>query len=165
MEPADFMGLVKGVEAPLVLVAHPSVPATNLEQLAEWKAENPPMRPSPQAPLGVGRALLRRDVEQTQPGDHTDGQAETVSLIVRLRTYKRLSDAHTFFSPLCSDAAHDGCVNVDVVLTFTLLSVADHCLRSRNYVKVILAGKAPAPQWPGIEAAVRHYSVGLGIWD
>ncbi|WGT62445.1 phosphoketolase family protein [Variovorax paradoxus] len=47
----------------------------------------------------------------------------------------------------------------------TLLSVADHCLRSRNYVNVIVAGKAPAPQWLDIEAAVRHCSVGLGIWD
>lgn len=47
----------------------------------------------------------------------------------------------------------------------TLLSVADHCLRSRNYVNVIVAGKAPAPQWLGIEAAVRHCSVGLGMWD
>lgn len=35
-KPADFRALVKGVEAPLVLLAHPSVPATNLEQLAEW---------------------------------------------------------------------------------------------------------------------------------
>ncbi|AMM26378.1 phosphoketolase family protein [Variovorax sp. PAMC 28711] len=47
----------------------------------------------------------------------------------------------------------------------TLLSVADHCLRSRNYVNVIVAGKAPAPQWLDIDAAVRHCSVGLGIWD
>jgi xylulose-5-phosphate/fructose-6-phosphate phosphoketolase len=47
----------------------------------------------------------------------------------------------------------------------TLLSVADHCLRSRNYVNVIVAGKAPAPQWLDMEAAVRHCSVGLGIWE
>ncbi|MDP9877369.1 xylulose-5-phosphate/fructose-6-phosphate phosphoketolase [Variovorax boronicumulans] len=47
----------------------------------------------------------------------------------------------------------------------TLLSVVDHCLRSRDYVNVIVAGKAPAPQWLDIEAAVRHCSVGLGIWD
>ncbi|MDR6890793.1 MULTISPECIES: phosphoketolase family protein [Variovorax] len=47
----------------------------------------------------------------------------------------------------------------------TLLSVADHCLRSRNYVNVIVAGKAPAPQWLDIEAAVRHCSVGVGIWN
>ncbi|MET0540708.1 MAG: phosphoketolase family protein [Variovorax sp.] len=47
----------------------------------------------------------------------------------------------------------------------TLLSVVDHCLRSRNYVNVIVAGKAPAPQWLDMEAAVRHCSVGLGVWD
>ncbi|MGJ7496290.1 phosphoketolase family protein [Variovorax sp. RT4R15] len=47
----------------------------------------------------------------------------------------------------------------------TLLSVTDHCLRSRDYVNVIVAGKAPAPQWLDIEAAIRHCSVGLGIWD
>ncbi|MET3440385.1 xylulose-5-phosphate/fructose-6-phosphate phosphoketolase [Variovorax paradoxus] len=46
----------------------------------------------------------------------------------------------------------------------TLLSVVDHCLRSRNYVNVIVAGKQPGPQWLDIEAAVRHCSVGLGIW-
>ncbi|HEY6467876.1 MAG TPA: phosphoketolase family protein [Candidatus Acidoferrales bacterium] len=47
----------------------------------------------------------------------------------------------------------------------TLLSVADHCLRSRNYVNVIVAGKQPAPQWLDMESAVRHCTTGLGIWD
>ncbi|MDP9966969.1 xylulose-5-phosphate/fructose-6-phosphate phosphoketolase [Variovorax paradoxus] len=46
----------------------------------------------------------------------------------------------------------------------TLLSVVDHCLRSRNYVNVIIAGKQPGPQWLDIESAVRHCTVGLGIW-
>jgi xylulose-5-phosphate/fructose-6-phosphate phosphoketolase len=46
----------------------------------------------------------------------------------------------------------------------TLLSVVDHCLRSRNYVNVIVAGKQPGPQWLDIESAVRHCTVGLGIW-
>ena len=47
----------------------------------------------------------------------------------------------------------------------TLLSVADHCLRSRNYVNLIVAGKQPAPQWLDMEAAVRHCTAGLGVWD
>jgi xylulose-5-phosphate/fructose-6-phosphate phosphoketolase len=47
----------------------------------------------------------------------------------------------------------------------TLLSVADHCLRSRNYVNLIIAGKTPAPQWLDIDAAVRHCTAGAGIWD
>jgi xylulose-5-phosphate/fructose-6-phosphate phosphoketolase len=47
----------------------------------------------------------------------------------------------------------------------TLLSVADHCLRSRNYINVIVAGKQPAPQWLDIDAAIRHCTVGLGIWE
>ena len=47
----------------------------------------------------------------------------------------------------------------------TLLSVADHCLRSRNYVNVIVAGKQPAPQWLDMESAIRHCTTGLGIWD
>jgi xylulose-5-phosphate/fructose-6-phosphate phosphoketolase len=47
----------------------------------------------------------------------------------------------------------------------TLLSVADHCLRSRNYVNVIVAGKHPELQWLDMEAAVRHCTLGLGIWD
>ena len=46
----------------------------------------------------------------------------------------------------------------------TLLSVADHCLRSRNYVNVIVAGKQPAPQWLDMTAAIRHCSSGIGIW-
>jgi xylulose-5-phosphate/fructose-6-phosphate phosphoketolase len=46
----------------------------------------------------------------------------------------------------------------------TLLSVADHCLRSRNYVNVIVAGKQPAPQWLDVEAARIHCATGLGIW-
>ncbi len=47
----------------------------------------------------------------------------------------------------------------------TLLSVADHCLRSRNYVNVIVAGKQPGPQWLGMDAAVRHCAAGAGLWD
>ena len=47
----------------------------------------------------------------------------------------------------------------------TLLSVADHCLRSRNYVNVIVAGKQPAPQWLDIDSAVKHCSAGIGIWE
>jgi len=46
----------------------------------------------------------------------------------------------------------------------TLLSVTDHCLRSRNYVNVIVAGKQPSPQWLDMAAAVRHCTVGAGIW-
>jgi len=46
-----------------------------------------------------------------------------------------------------------------------LLSVADHCLRSRNYVNVIVAGKQPAPQWLDMTAAIRHCTIGIGIWD
>jgi len=46
-----------------------------------------------------------------------------------------------------------------------LLSVTDHCLRSRNYVNVIVAGKQPAPQWLTIEEAIRHCEGGLGIWE
>ena len=47
----------------------------------------------------------------------------------------------------------------------TLLSVGDHCLRSRNYVNVIVAGKQPAPQWLTMAEAVRHCAAGLGVWD
>ena len=47
----------------------------------------------------------------------------------------------------------------------TLLSVADHCLRSRNYVNLIIAGKQPAPTWLDMDAAVRHCAAGLGVWS
>jgi len=49
--------------------------------------------------------------------------------------------------------------------TNTLLSVADHCLRSRHYVNVIVAGKQPALQWLNMEAAIQHCTAGVGIWD
>ena len=45
-----------------------------------------------------------------------------------------------------------------------LLSVADHCLRSRNYVNVVVAGKHPSPQWLDMEQAARHCSQGIGEW-
>src|SRR6202040_2023159 len=47
----------------------------------------------------------------------------------------------------------------------TLLSVADHCLRSRHYINVIVAGKQPSPQWLDIQSAVEHCTNGIGIWD
>ncbi len=47
----------------------------------------------------------------------------------------------------------------------TLLSVTDHCLKSRNYVNVIVAGKQPAPQWLDMDAAFKHCTAGLGIWE
>ena len=47
----------------------------------------------------------------------------------------------------------------------TLLSVADHCLRSRNYVNVIVAGKQPALQWLNMESAIEHCTNGIGIWE
>ena len=46
----------------------------------------------------------------------------------------------------------------------TLLSVTDHCLRSRNYVNVVIAGKQPAPQWLDMDAAIKHCTAGIGIW-
>ncbi len=46
-----------------------------------------------------------------------------------------------------------------------LLSVMDHCLRSRHYVNVVVAGKHPAPQWLDMDAAVKHCAEGIGIWQ
>ena len=47
----------------------------------------------------------------------------------------------------------------------TLLSVTDHCLRSRNHVNVIVAGKQPAPQWLNMDEAITHCTAGIGIWE
>jgi xylulose-5-phosphate/fructose-6-phosphate phosphoketolase len=47
----------------------------------------------------------------------------------------------------------------------TLLSVMDHCLRSRQYVNVVVAGKNQSPNWLDVDTAVRHCERGLGIWD
>ncbi len=49
--------------------------------------------------------------------------------------------------------------------TNTLLSITDHCLRSRHYVNVIIAGKQPALQWLDMDAAIRHFAAGVSIWD
>jgi xylulose-5-phosphate/fructose-6-phosphate phosphoketolase len=46
-----------------------------------------------------------------------------------------------------------------------LLSVTNHCLRSRNYVNVIVAGKQPAPQWLSMDEAIKHCTAGIGIWE
>ena len=46
-----------------------------------------------------------------------------------------------------------------------LLSVADHCLRSRHYVNVIVAGKQPALQFLDMESAIEHCTTGIGIWE
>jgi xylulose-5-phosphate/fructose-6-phosphate phosphoketolase len=47
----------------------------------------------------------------------------------------------------------------------TLLHVTDHCLRSWDRINVIVAGKAPAPQWLDMDAAIKHCSQGIGIWE
>ncbi len=47
----------------------------------------------------------------------------------------------------------------------TLLSVTDHCLRSRHYVNVIVAGKQPAHQWLDMEQAIAHCTAGVGVWS
>ena len=46
-----------------------------------------------------------------------------------------------------------------------LLSVWDHCLRSRHYVNVVIAGKYQAPQWLTMDAAVKHCTEGIGVWQ
>ncbi|MEJ2183093.1 MAG: phosphoketolase family protein [Nitrospirota bacterium] len=47
----------------------------------------------------------------------------------------------------------------------TLLSVANHCLRSRDYINVIVAGKQSQPQWLDMDSAVKHCTSGIGIWE
>jgi xylulose-5-phosphate/fructose-6-phosphate phosphoketolase len=49
--------------------------------------------------------------------------------------------------------------------TNTLLSTADHCLRSRDYINLIVVGKTPSPDWLTMEQAVAHCTRGIGIWD
>ena len=49
--------------------------------------------------------------------------------------------------------------------TNTLLSVVDHCLRSRHYINVIVAGKQPELQWLSMEKAIEHCTYGIGVWD
>ncbi len=60
--------------------------------------------------------------------------------------------------------------NADVIRVYlppdanTLLTVTDHCLRSRDYVNVVVAGKQPSPQWLTMDEAITHCTAGLGIW-
>ncbi|CAM01232.1 xylulose-5-phosphate/fructose-6-phosphate phosphoketolase [Saccharopolyspora erythraea NRRL 2338] len=49
--------------------------------------------------------------------------------------------------------------------TNTLLSVSDHCLRSRDYINLVVAGKQPEPQYLDMESAIVHCEKGIGIWD
>jgi xylulose-5-phosphate/fructose-6-phosphate phosphoketolase len=49
--------------------------------------------------------------------------------------------------------------------TNTLLSVMDHCLKSQHYVNVVVASKHPSPQWLDMDAAVKHCTAGIGIWE
>jgi xylulose-5-phosphate/fructose-6-phosphate phosphoketolase len=49
--------------------------------------------------------------------------------------------------------------------TNTLLSTGDHCLRSRNYINVIVAGKNPSPNWLSMDEAIAHCTRGIGIWE
>jgi xylulose-5-phosphate/fructose-6-phosphate phosphoketolase len=49
--------------------------------------------------------------------------------------------------------------------TNTLLSTMDHCLRTRNYINVVVAGKQPQPNWLDWEAAALHCARGVGVWD
>jgi xylulose-5-phosphate/fructose-6-phosphate phosphoketolase len=46
-----------------------------------------------------------------------------------------------------------------------LLSVGDHCLRSRHYVNVVVAGKYQAPQWLSMDTAIEHCTKGIGVWQ
>ena len=46
-----------------------------------------------------------------------------------------------------------------------LLSVTDHCLRSRNYINVVVAGKQPAPAWLTMDEAIKHCAAGVSIWE
>jgi xylulose-5-phosphate/fructose-6-phosphate phosphoketolase len=47
----------------------------------------------------------------------------------------------------------------------TLLSVMDHCLRSRDYINIVVAGKHKAPQWLDMDSAVEHCAAGIGVWS
>jgi xylulose-5-phosphate/fructose-6-phosphate phosphoketolase len=47
----------------------------------------------------------------------------------------------------------------------TLLSVTDHCLRSRHYVNLVVAGKQPSPQWLDMDSAIKHCTAGIGMWE
>ena len=80
----------------------------------------------------------------------------------------RITTAHTSGSGFIDHVVNKKAEVVRVYLppdANCLLSVMDHCLRSRHYVNVVVAGKHPAPQWLTMEAAVKHCTEGIGIWQ
>ncbi|MEN3341937.1 MAG: xylulose-5-phosphate/fructose-6-phosphate phosphoketolase, partial [Actinomycetota bacterium] len=96
----------------------------------------------------------------------------------RLASLNYLLSSHVWSQDHNGFSHHDPCfidhvVNkkADIIRVYlppdtnTLLSVADHCLRTRNYVNVIVAGKQPCLNWLDMEDAVLHCTRGLGIWE
>jgi xylulose-5-phosphate/fructose-6-phosphate phosphoketolase len=69
-----------------------------------------------------------------------------------------------FIDHVCNKKANVVCVYLPPDAN-TLLFVTDHCLRSRNRINVIVAGKQPAPQWLSLDQAVKHCTAGIGIWE
>ena len=83
--------------------------------------------------------------------------------------YKRQHNGFTHQDPGFLD--HIANKKADVVRLYLppdtncLLSTMDHCLRSKNYVNVIVASKHPRPQWLSMPEAVKHCTQGIGIWE
>ncbi|MEX0428424.1 phosphoketolase [Nocardioides sp. DS6] len=102
---------------------------------------------------------------------HIDWRAPIASLNILLTSHVWRQDHNGFSHQDPGFIDHVVNKKADVVRVYlppdanTLLSVADHCLRSRNYVNVIVAGKQPALQYLSMDDAVVHATKGIGIWD
>jgi len=102
---------------------------------------------------------------------HIDWRAPIASLNILLTSHVWRQDHNGFSHQDPGFIDHVVNKKADVVRVYlppdanTLLSVADHCLRSRNYVNVIVAGKQPSLQYLSMEEAVVHATKGIGIWD
>ena len=102
---------------------------------------------------------------------HIDWRAPIASLNILLTSHVWRQDHNGFSHQDPGFIDHVVNKKADVVRVYlppdanTLLSVADHCLRSRNYVNVIVAGKQPALQYLSMDDAVVHCTKGIGIWE
>lgn len=102
--------------------------------------------------------------------DHLPGQ-QTIRLNYRLSSQVWAQDHNGFSHQDPGFIDHVMNKKAQVVRVYlppdtnTLLSVTDHCLRSRNYVNVIVAGKQPALTYLGVDEAIAQCTRGLGIWD
>ncbi len=106
---------------------------------------------------------------EEQAGDPVRAPVSSINLLITSLVWRQDHNGFTHQDPGFLDVVTNKSPEVTRIYlppdANCLLSVADHCLRSTNYVNVIVADKAPHLQYLTMEAAVEHCTKGIGIWD